>query len=423
MSYQKNPHDDKPHCTPQPVAAVGMEHSRSSSGERLGILDPLQARDILSSMSPSDAATSLRSLSPDRATLLFSALEPTQRATIIPLLPKNLVQQWEINSSFPANTVGQLMDPCVALYRPDTLVSDTIADLRELIQHEFVTYAYVVDPDNIPLGLVVMRNLLFAQPDQTLDQIMMPKPFTLSASTKIMDAMKQVLTRHYPVYPVVSDAGRLIGLVRGFRLFEAQAIEISAQAGSMVGVEKGERISTHWLKSFTFRHPWLQLNLLTAFIAGAVVNLFQNTIDQIVVLAAFLPVLAGQSGNTGCQALAVTLRGMTLGELDSIKPWRLVFKEGFLGMLNGFLVGISAGVGMYILASAEKNPNALLLSGIVVAAMIGSCMISGLSGALVPLALRKLGADPATASSIFLTTATDVASMGMLLGLATLLML
>ena len=114
---------------------------------------------------------------------------------------------------------------------------------------------------------------------------------------------------------MTTESGRLVGMVRGQALFERQAFEISAQAGSMVGVEKEERVGTHWWRSFRLRHPWLQLNLLTAFIAAAVVGVFQDTIDRIVVLAAFLPVLAGQSGNTGCQALAVTLRGMTLGEL------------------------------------------------------------------------------------------------------------
>ena len=104
--------------------------------------------------------------------------------------------------------------------------------------------------------------------------------------------------------------------MRGQTLFEQQAFEISAQAGTMVGVEKEERLGTPWLRSLKFRHPWLQLNLLTAFLAAAVVGMFQDTIDQLVVLAVFLPVLAGQSGNTGCQALAVVLRGITLGELD-----------------------------------------------------------------------------------------------------------
>jgi len=214
-----------------------------------------------------------------------------------------------------------------------------------------------------------------------------------------------------------------VGLVRGRVLFEEQAFEISAQAGRMVGVDKEERISTPWLRSLVFRHPWLQLNLLTAFVAAAVVGFFQDTLDQMVVLAIFLPVLAGQSGNTGCQALAVTLRGMTLGELKGGAGRRLVAKEALLGSINGALVGLTAGVGMFLVAASQSNPAALGLAGIVAMAMTGSCVISGIAGALIPLTLKRIGADPATASSIFLTTATDVASMGMFLGLATMLLL
>ena len=238
----------------------------------------------------------------------------------------------------------------------------------------------------------------------------------------LRDAMRLVLNRHYPVYPVTDD-GQLVGLVRGGVLFQEQAIEISAQPGAMVGVEKEERLSTPWPTSLKYRHPWLQLNLLTAFVAAGVVGFFQKTIDELVILALFLPVLAGQSGNTGCQALAVALRGMTLGELRPGRERALVMKEGLLGLLNGALVGVTAGIGMYVVASAQGNPKALVLAFVVMLAMIGSCVVSGLSGALIPLTLKKLGADPATASSIFLTTATDVASMGLFLGLATLLVL
>jgi len=207
------------------------------------------------------------------------------------------------------------------------------------------------------------------------------------------------------------------------RAFEAQAVEISLQAGSMVGVEKEERLATPPTKSLKMRHPWLQLNLLTAFLAAAVVGFFQDTIDRLVILALFLPVLAGQSGNTGCQALAVTLRGMTLGELKPGMEKPLVKKEAWLGMLNGAGVGLAAAIGMYVIASGQANDHPVMLSIVVFFAMIGSCVASGLSGALVPLGLKRIGFDPATASSIFLTTATDVVSMGMLLGLATILII
>jgi magnesium transporter len=150
---------------------------------------------------------------------------------------------------------------------------------------------------------------------------------------------------------------------------------------------------------------------------------FQDTIDRIVLLAVFIPVLSGQCSNTGCQALAVTLRGMTLNEVKPGSAIRLISKEAWLGFLNGALTGVVAGIVMYALAAMQKSEAPLMLSLITFVAMTVSCMISGMAGAGVPLLLKRLGADPATASSIFLTTATDVFSMGAFLGLAAWLVL
>jgi magnesium transporter len=206
-------------------------------------------------------------------------------------------------------------------------------------------------------------------------------------------------------------------------LFEAQKFEISAQAGRMVGVDKEEHSTTNWKQSFKMRHPWLELNLVTAFVAAFVVSMFEDTIAQVVVLAAFLPVLAGQSGNTGCQSLAVTIRGLTLGEFKQGALHQVLVKETLLGVLNGAIVGVVAGLAMigYAMSTGAEQP--LSLGLVVVLAMTGACLASGVTGVLVPLTLKKLGADPATASSIFLTTATDVVSMGLFLWLAQVLVL
>lgn len=202
---------------------------------------------------------------------------------------------------------------------------------------------------------------------------------------------------------------------------QKRSMELTLQPGAMVGVENEERLATGWYRSLRLRHPWLQLNLFTAFVAAAVVGIFQGTIDRLLVLTVFLPVLAGQSGNTGSQALAITLRGMALGDLKSGKENALMRKEALLGLLNGALVGLIAAIGMYVVARSQKLASAPMLSAVVFLAMIGSCIVSGICGAFVPLILKRLGADPVTASSIFLTTATDVVSMGMLLGLASIL--
>jgi magnesium transporter len=338
-------------------------------------------------------------------------------------LPSPQSEQWVVNLTFPVNSVGRLMERPIGLFSPDLTVREAIEQLRTMVKEAFITYGYVTDAQKKLLGVLVMRELVLAEPTQRVADIMLRDPFFLTPRMGVPDAVRAVWHRHYPVYPVCDEQGRIVGLVRGYVLFEEQNTRISAQAGRMVGVEEEERLATHWWRSFKFRHPWLQINLLTAFLAAGVVGVFEETIGQVVALAVFLPVLAGQSGNTGCQALAVTLRGLALGELRRGKEKQQFSKEALLGLLNGALVGVVAALAMYGYASLHGHPHAPMLAAVVLLAMTGSCIVSGVFGALVPIALKKFGADPATASSIFVTTATDVASMGLFLWLATMLVL
>ena len=386
-------------------------------------LGPEQAADLLARRNAKESSDVLQQLLPNAAQDILAQLPPASLRAILAATPMHIARGWNLESRYPEDSVGSLMEPPAGVFHPHDTVAATVEKLREITKEKFITYCFITGEDDRLVGVITMRDLLLNPPERRLDELMLRDPFTLNPETPILEAMKSTLSRHYPVYPVCDDAGRLVGLVRGQALAEAQAFELTAQAGSMVGVEKEERLATPVWKSFRYRHPWLQLNLLTAFIAAAVVGLFENTLEQIVLLAVFLPVLAGQSGNTGCQALAVTLRAMTLGELKDGKEWKALTKEALLGLANGALVGLTAGAGMVVYAYMMKNPVPWKLGGIVFLAMIGSCIVSGACGALIPNVLRRLGADPATASSIFLTTATDVVSMGLFLGLATWLIL
>lgn len=387
-------------------------------GEAILRLGPTEAAERLSEHSDAEIAFVLARENPAVVDEILWQFPDARRTAILDAASPEQRQQWARNHTFPEDSVGRLMDPPMAVLRPEQTAAETIARLRELVKKSLVTYGWVVDERGVLLGVLVFRELLFATPEQKIQEIMVRSPFSLRPETSLTDAMKEALARHFPVYPVCDEGGRLLGIVRGQTLFEQQAFELSAQAGTMVGVEKEERLDTPWLRSFKFRHPWLQLNLLTAFVAAAVVGVFEDTLDQLVILAVFLPVLAGQSGNTGCQALAVALRGITLGEIDEGRAKVVVAKEALLGLANGTMVGLTAGAGMFVYAKSQGNPKPELLSLIVLMAMMGACTVSGLCGALVPLALRRAGADPATASSIFLTTATDVVSMGLFLSLA-----
>ncbi|HVQ25050.1 MAG TPA: magnesium transporter [Planctomycetota bacterium] len=389
--------------------------------EEVSHLAPEEAAARIEDVPDAQVADLFRTLGPALTNELLQVLDEDKRRAILAAAPAEEGRQWARNLTYPDDCVGRLMELPQPVFPPRLTVRESTARIRELVKTTFVTYAFVVDDGGKLVGVVTMRDLLLADEASTLETIMLRNPFALSPELPLVDAARQVVARHFPVYPVCDADGRLVGTVRGRSLFEVQALEISAQAGAMVGVEKEERLATPWQRSLRFRHPWLQLNLFTAFLAAAVVGLFQGTINRLVVLAVFLPVLAGQSGNTGCQALAVTLRGLTLGELRPGAARRLVAKEALLGLLNGALVGITAGIGMFIVARAQGEPQALVLGLVVFGAMCASCVVSGLAGALIPLTLRSLGADPATASSIFLTTATDVASMGLFLTLATLL--
>ena len=316
--------------------------------------------------------------------------------------------------------VSELTEPARGVFASGTTVGEAVDWLRATDSPQEITYLYVTDADERLRGLVVPRDLLLAQPGDALDTIMLRDPFHLKTSESLGEAVKATIQRHYPVYPVCDDAGRLTGQLRGWKLFEQQALELTAQSGRMVGVDKEERLDTGFWAAFRLRHPWLQINLLTAFLAAFVVGSFEDTITRIVALAAFLPLLAGQSGNTGCQALAITLRGMTLGDFQNVSVRALLIKEALLGTLNGLV----AGAAMWFTAGGMRgDPQALTLALVIVLAMTGACLASGIFGVLVPLTLRRFGADPATASSIFLTTGTDIAGMGLMLLLATTLVL
>jgi len=215
--------------------------------------------------------------------------------------------------------------------------------------------------------------------------------------------------------PVLDQEAKLIGVVRYGSLFQAVGDQATADLQKMVGASAEERA----LSSATFavkkRLPWLHINLLTAFLAAAVVGLFEATIAQFTALAILLPVVAGQSGNAGSQALAVTMRGLALKEI-SILQWREVLsKEVKVGIIDGIALAITCGLGVFVWSSSFG------LAIVIAIAMIVAMIAAGVSGALVPMILIRAGQDPATAASIILTTVTDVAGFTAFLGTATLL--
>jgi magnesium transporter len=364
--------------------------------------DPQEAAKMLEPYPDEFVVQMLDLLNPASALKILQRFNPSRRQTILATASPETNKQWMRNQTYPERTIGRLMQPPLAVFRPQTTIAEATEQIRRLARKTIITYGFVTDEQEKLLGVVVMRDMLLAHSSQRLEEIMLTNPFYLTPEMSLPEAMRAVLVRHYPVYPVCEKTGRLLGLLRGQMLFEAEAIELSAQPGEMVGVEREERLTTPWLRSLKFRHPWLQVNLFCGLFAAAVVGSFQETIDRII-------------------ALAVCLRGMTLGDLRSGRQRTLLIKEMLLGTLNGALTGVTGGIAMFIFATMVKSSVALMLSLVVFLAITISCCFSGVAGAMVPMALKKFGADPATASSIVVTTFTDVGSLLVFLGLAALL--
>lgn len=391
------------------------DNSSTSELESIDQLAPEEAASLLRSKTQQDIYNTLAGLSDEQQVLLIASH-----------LPGNAIQQEDehsqLNIDSPA-TIASLMSETAAVLSLDTTIAGALDYVVKKDPASQITYIFVVDQEQILSGVVVLRDLLLGKPGQTLAEVMTASPFAFSPETSIPEALKAALKKRHRLYPVTGEEGKLLGQVYGWQLYDLVASEISAQVGSLVGVDKEERIGTSIWQAFRMRHPWLQVNLLTAFTAALVVALFEDTITRIVALAAFLPVLAGQSGNTGCQALAITLRGHTMGELADFPIYRLLRKEIVLGALNGFFVGVVAAAAMWIYAGRSGADEPMLLGLVILIAMVGACVGSGIFGVLVPVTLKRFGTDPAMASSIFLTTFTDVLGMGLMLLLATNLLL
>jgi magnesium transporter len=316
--------------------------------------------------------------------------------------------------------LAEIMHPPVITLSPDDKVGRAIEVIRATSPERPFTYPMVVDAKKRLMGVCTLRDLILAPSERKVKDVMLSKVVALPRGLDLHAALDRIKGLEIPEYPVVSNSGKLVGVVRASRLHEIEESRLRGLPGRMVGVAEEETIATPFKASVRSRLPWLMINLLTAFGAGLVVGNFQSTIDKVVLLAAFLPVLAGQSGNTGAQALAITLRTIERRG-DTSFYGEALWKELRLGLLHSVITGIIVAAVIYGAAVMQGNHGALILAMIGFVATVLSVVISGLSGASVPVVLKRFGADPAAASSIILTTITDIVSMGSMLILASLL--
>jgi magnesium transporter len=316
--------------------------------------------------------------------------------------------------TYPADSAGGLMDAHVAALRADTTAGSALEGLRAARTRGFRS-VFLVDDEQRPHASVEIQELALADPERRLGEMSRPISVAVSAIDPRDSIVELLQERHLDELPVLDVHGRLIGVVRARDVVRAAREASSADLQMMVGVGKDEKALSPVHFAVRKRLLWMTINLGTAFLAASVVGIFESTIAQFTALAVLLPVVAGQSGNAGAQALAVTMRGLSLHEIG-VREWpRVLLKEFGVGIVNGIAIAITTAAGVYVWSGSQG------LALVISIAMVLSMTIACVAGALVPIALTRLGQDPAQSSSILLTTVTDVAGFMSFLGIATLL--
>ncbi|MCW9057949.1 MAG: magnesium transporter [Gammaproteobacteria bacterium] len=353
-------------------------------------------------------------LDPVYAASVLRRADPGLRARILARLSPAVGQDLERLMGFPENSAGSLMDPRTVTLRGDMTAREALERLRR-DKPRFTHHLFVVDRERRLQGMVEIEALALAESDEPVDGVLRPVRMVVTA-LEHRDELLEKLDRHgISDVPVTDQEGHLIGVIHHDQLFGAVQEDSSGDIQAMFGASRDERALSDVSFAVRKRLPWLHINLLTAFLAASVVGLFEHTIAQFTALAVLLPVVAGQSGNAGAQALAVTMRGLALREIGTRHLLRVVVKEVSAGMINGLLIALTTAVGVFVWSGSAG------LALVIALAMVLSMAAAGLAGASIPIALTAAGQDPAQSSSIILTTITDVVGFLSFLGIATLL--
>jgi magnesium transporter len=380
----------------------------------VGRISTALANSVLRELKPELAGRILGAMDPISAALLLGSFDAPTREALLEKLDPGLARELNELMSYPEGSAGRLMQARAPSIPGRRTIKQALARLRRLPSRD-AAVVLVTDDSGKLVGLANLADVVRAEPTVRLETVIQPAPVRVNALTPREEIIDLFSRHRLQLLPVVDLDDRLLGVIRQSTVIQAAQEEAAADLQAMVGVSRDERaLSSPWF-AMRKRLPWLNINLVTAFLAAAVVGLFENTIAQFTALAVLLPVVAGQSGNTGAQALAVIMRGLALREIR-VRHWqRVLIKEVLAGALNGIAIAIVTALGVLLWSHSPG------LALVIAIAMVISMALAGLAGAAIPLILTRLGQDPAQSASIILTTVTDVTGFFSFLGLATLL--
>src|SRR5687767_4923565 len=396
--------------------ALLAERNGRLAMEAVSELGPEAGAALLATRSAEEIAKLAQEIPSDDAAALIDYLpEELSAAVLNPMRPKesgvveNLLE-------YDEQTAGLIMNPHVFALNEDMMVGEAITELQSNRDVEMVFYLYVVDDRRHLVGVVSLRRLLLVSPETPLKRIMTADLMSARVDMDQEEVARIVASYNLLAIPVVDEENKLVGVITVDDVIDVIKDEATEDIYRLAGVSGDERAFTPAGESLRKRLPWLGVNLVTAFMAASVVALFENTISQVTALAVFMPIVAGMGGNAATQTLTVIVRGIALGELSWGNARKALLKEATVGVSNGVILGLFAA----LVAWATRG--SVTLGLVLCAAMIINMFVAATAGTLIPLGLRAADIDPALASSVFITTLTDVIGFFAFLGLATLFM-
>jgi magnesium transporter len=389
--------------------------AKGRAGRALRELPEALLGDLLEQLDDGRVTLIITRLPADDAYRLLSLMDEERRAAIVERLPAERRAELDRILRYPPGTAGALVTPRVLALTEATTADAAINEIRRLGDKiEEASYLYVVDDGSRLRGVVPLRRLVAAPPEQTLGQLMIEDPVAVSARADQEEAAHLVSKYNLLAIPVIDEEdGRLLGVITVDDVIEVIHEEATEDMYHMAGLSEDERVFSPFGRAVNKRTPWMVVNLATAFMAAAVVGFFQKSIADFVALAVFMPVVAGMGGNMGTQTLTVITRGLALGELQFSSALRAIAKEVGVGVVVGAVAGtLAAGIAYVWLGN-------VMLGVVLFLAMVANMALAGLAGAAIPLALKALGQDPALGSGVIVTAFTDVFGFLSFLGLAT----
>src|SRR6185436_18474660 len=395
------------------VFNILVERNGKLAAEALSELGPEKGSLLLADRPADEIARLLQEIPSDDAAALIDHLPEEVSSVVLDLIrPKPGGGVSEL-LDYPEQTAGRLMNPNVFALPEDLTAGEAITAIQTARDVEMVFYLYVVDQRRHLVGVTSLRRLLLVAPDTPLKRIMTADLISARADMDQEEVARQVASYNLLAIPVVDEENKLVGVITVDDVIDVIKDEATEDIMRLAGVAGDERVFTPAGESLRKRLPWLGVNLATAFLAAAVVGLFQGTIAVLPVLAIFMPIVAGMGGNAATQTLTVIVRGIALGELSWANSRKALLKEASVGIGNGVALGLVAATVAWL---TRGDP---ILGMVLGAAMIINMFVAATAGVLIPLGLRAAKIDPALASAVFITTMTDVFGFFSFLGLAT----